>query len=210
MVAALLCLALCEGSLRGGGRGRGFHPSARGYGRQGRNGNYVIFPAHHSKAHIWSGVGGHDAPASIPKFRSPRWLPDHDSTYTAMWVPNAPEEAQARSSSGHHTPHHRYGFGHPKAGSIINNNIHASHGGPAISINHVKPHVESKPHQFNHQPHRNFGRGHRENNRILRDEFPAKTVNQRPRRYRQTSSFFSRPQFQMTSYLSSLRNRFRF
>ncbi|XP_018021909.1 uncharacterized protein LOC108678079 isoform X2 [Hyalella azteca] len=53
--------------------------------------NVIVMPASMSKAYPWVGFGDHYA-GIIPKFfKAPRWLPYHDPTYTASWVPFAPQ-----------------------------------------------------------------------------------------------------------------------
>lgn len=117
----------------------------------GHHNNVIILPAGLSKAHPWVGVGNY-GPQYIPKpFIAPRWLPHYDPTYTASWVPFAPEPRH-RIHGGSHNSHGSTGsnipsgFGHPKGGSIV-----SGYGGqPAISVSHVNPvgyHAPINPHQ---------------------------------------------------------------
>ena len=76
--------------------------------------NVRIFPASLSESHHWAGFGNR-APAYVPMpFRAPKWIPHHDSSYKASWVPFAPSPSPM---SGYEANQHiTYGISRSGAG----------------------------------------------------------------------------------------------
>ena len=78
--------------------------------------NVLIFPASLSESHHWAGFGNR-APAYVPMpFRAPKWIPHHDSSYKASWVPFAPSPSPM---SGYQANHHMT-YGISRSGAAYN------------------------------------------------------------------------------------------
>lgn len=137
--------------------------------------NVIVLPAGLSKAHHWIGVGDHD-PIFVPKFfKAPRWIPDLDPTYTASWVPFAPEPRHQtdsyESSDSNIIPQ---GFGHPKGSSIMTPHFNSN---PSIAVSQVGGFPAVNPHSSSNSYHSATGALQipQQNHHHRSDNFPARS-----------------------------------